>query len=168
MNKPQIIVLFFLCLTLSIQAQKSLYQNTNLGSGSKIDLSQAEEDLHSRKERSAVYKFPDGRVITQNSFSPIHFKNENGEWMPITRSFQRNENSISFSEQQLPIVISKEGFIKLNSKSSESVSYRPSLFQKNFCIHIFKYLDKNHYLFLNISGEIYGFSVDNFKNRRDS
>jgi gliding motility-associated-like protein len=132
MKKPQILFLFFLCLTLSTQAQKSLYQNTNLGSGSKIDLTLAEEDLNSRKERTAVYKFPDGRVVTQNSFSPIHFKNENGEWMPITRSFQRNENSISFSEQQLPIVISNDGFIELNSKSSESVSYRPSLFQKNF------------------------------------
>ena len=132
MKKPQIIFLFFLCLTLSIQAQKSLYQNTNLGGGSKLDLSRAEEDLNSRKERTAVYKFPDGRVVTQNSFSPIHFKNENGEWMPITRSFQRNENSISFSEQQLPIVISNDGFIELNSKSSESVSYRPGLFQKNF------------------------------------
>jgi gliding motility-associated-like protein len=132
MKKPQILFLFFLCLTLSTQAQKSLYQNTNLGSGSKIDLTLAEEDLNSRKERTAVYKFPDGRVVTQNSFSPIHFKNENGEWMPITGSFQRNENSISFSEQQLPIVISNDGFIELNSKSSESVSYRPSLFQKNF------------------------------------
>jgi gliding motility-associated-like protein len=132
MKKPQIIFLFFLSMALSIHAQKSLYQNTNLGSGSKLDLSLAEEDLHSRKERTAVYKFPDGRVVTQNSLSPIHFKNENGEWMPITRSFERNENSISFSEQQLPIVISNDGFIELNSKSSESVSYRPSLFQKNF------------------------------------
>jgi hypothetical protein len=132
MKKPQIIILFFLCLTLSIRAQKSLYQNTNLGSGSKLDLTQAEEDLHSRRERTAVYKFSDGRVVTQNSLSPIHFKNENGEWMPITRSFQRNENSISFNEQQLPIVISTEGFIELNSKSTESVSYRPSLFQKDF------------------------------------
>jgi gliding motility-associated-like protein len=132
MKKPQIIFLFFLSMALSIHAQKSLYQNTNLVSGSKLDLSLAEEDLHSRKERTAVYKFPDGRVVTQNSLSPIHFKNENGEWMPITRSFERNENSISFSEQQLPIVISNDGFIELNSKSSESVSYRPSLFQKNF------------------------------------
>ena len=132
MKKPQIIFLFFLSMALSIHAQKSLYQNTNLGSGSKLDLSLAEEDLHSRKERTAVYKFPDGRVVTQNSLSPIHFKNENGEWTPITRSFQRNENSISFNEQQLPIEISHEGFIELNSKSTESVSYRPGLFQNNF------------------------------------
>ena len=132
MKKSQIIILFFLCLSLSIQAQKSLYQNANLGSGSKLDLTQAEEDLHSRRERTAVFKFSDGRVVTQNSLSPIHFKNENGEWMPITRSFQRNENSISFNEQQLPIVISKDGFIELNSKSTESVSYRPGLFEKNF------------------------------------
>ncbi|MFA9221048.1 MAG: hypothetical protein ACEQSL_07665, partial [Sediminibacterium sp.] len=93
MKKPQILFLFFLCLTLSVQAQKSLYQNTNLGSGSKLDLTQAEEDLHSRSERTAVFQFSDGRVVTQNSLSPIHFKNENGEWMPITRSFERNENS---------------------------------------------------------------------------
>ena len=132
MNKPQILFLCFLCLSQTLFAQKNLFQNTNLGSESKLDLSEAEEDLHARKERSAVFKFPDGRIITQNSLSPIHFKNENGEWMPITRSFQRNENSISFNEQQLPIEISTAGFIELNSKSTESVSYRPSLFQNNF------------------------------------
>jgi len=132
MNKTLAIVLGFLCMFLSVHAQKNLYENTSLGSGSKVDLSDAIEDVEARTECTALFRFSDGRIISKNSYSPIHFKNENGEWMPITRSFQRNENSISFNEQQLPIVISKEGFIELNSKSTESVSYRPGLFQKNF------------------------------------
>ena len=98
MKKPQILLLLFLCLSFFTQAQKSLFQNFNLGVGKAPDLSGAEEDLSVRDEYTACFRFPDGRVLTKNSFSPIHFKNENGEWQRITQAFQRvhiiKENNI--------------------------------------------------------------------------
>ena len=132
MNKTLALFLGFLCMFLSLNAQKNLYKNTSLGSGTKVDLSNAIEEVGARTECTALFRFSDGRIISKNSYSPIHFKNEKGEWMPITKNYERHENEIEFSEQKLPIVISDKGFIRLNSKGKESVAYRPSLFQNNF------------------------------------
>lgn len=132
MKKPQILLLLFLCLSFFIQAQKSLFQNFNLGFGEAPDLSKAEEDLSARSANTACFRFADGRVVTKNSFSPIHFKNANGEWQRISNTCTREENAIKFTEQKLPIEINRYGFIRLNASGKESVSYRPAVFQEDF------------------------------------
>lgn len=116
----------------SLHAQKNLYQNTSLCNSAKLDLSDAFEEVEARTERTSLFRFSDGRIISKNSFSPIHYKDENGKWQPITKNYVRYENELEFSEQKLPIVITDKGFISLNARGKESVAYRPYLFQHNF------------------------------------
>lgn len=116
----------------SLHAQKNVYQNTSLCNSTKLNLSDAIEEVEARSERTSLFRFPDGRIISKNSFSPIHYKDENGKWQPITKDYLRFENELEFSEQKLPIVITDKGFIRLNARGKESVAYRPYLFQHNF------------------------------------
>jgi len=132
MKKTLNLILGFFCMFFSLHAQKNLYQNTALGNSAKVDLSDAIEEVEARTERTSLFRFSDGRIISKNSFSPIHYKDESGKWQPITKNYERYENELQFSEQKLPIVISDKGFIRLNAKGKESVAYRPYLFQHSF------------------------------------
>ena len=80
------IVAAFLSVVLSY-AQKSSYVNFPIQMGSKLDLSGSSEVVEARTERSAEYKFSDGRVVTENAFSPIHFRNKENKWQRITNRF---------------------------------------------------------------------------------
>lgn len=130
--RAQILLLGTWCFCFNANGQNSYYLNSPLSQANSIDWNNAEEQLHERKEYSAVFHFPDGKVISKNSYSPIHFKNEKGEWAAITANFRKTNDEWIFDQQKMPIVISSDGYITLNANSLQSVSYMPAAFKNNF------------------------------------
>lgn len=132
--KAQILFSGIWLLPFIAAAQNNYYLNAPIGSGTKLDLSYASENLNARTEHGAVFQFPDGRVVSQNSFRPIHFKNAKHEWQRIGFKFHQNSEGLIFDEQPFPIVIQNNGFIALNATDSLTVKYQPALLKNGFQI----------------------------------